>query len=1078
MQRRRDLDGGHGARSQKGMRAVASALSLAIAISGLVASPLASAPSASAAVGDITGECRETFTRPTGSVTWEGYDLSAPLIAYDDSISRSRSSRGALPSTVNLNAALGDPSLGDYQSLPGWLDLFDNDTIDLNEQPPPAERIGAKWVRGSGGNIDRDALARTDHGQVKSHADDYLEYTGNGNLDRDSFSYGFQTTRGRCSNEAEVTIEPVYGPIVVDDRFEVLPDEPHTVPASLGYAKGLVCLPGQNHCDNLLRNDANKSRTDWDIWRVRGCTSCPMIEPGLTMRTSHGMLTVNDAGGWTYDPDDGFEGIDTFYYAVVNRPRDNVWAEGPRLGIGRHTLEAVDPSALGRWYSDKAIETGDPRYYGPNPYPAAERLWAEVEIVVGDPPEPPAPVTAYLVPDFLRSAEDTVLDFRGTDLTGNDYSLENATMAVGAIVGDTLSHTNSSGDTVRTKRLAHGTLEAVYGKSWSGIPGVQTLRYTPDANYDGIDTFEYVPHSYRPEGDGVWTLQRSYEDQPVLVTIDNRPRNDAPTAVDDVGTVSAHAVTRIPVLDNDVDEDENLDATSLQLDPACDAVCQRLLDAVGEWEIVEGKVVLTPQPRAPAGVVRFPYRVADAEGLTDTAVLEVTIVRAPSVDDAYATDEDVVLEVPAPGVFENDFEPVGDGSVAVVTEPAHGELVLEQDGSFTYLSDLDYNGDDSFVYRRDGDDATVRIDVRPVADAPRVFVPDCEPGPGGLCPIGDPLVADEGGSISLEGVIYEPDESPGSGTLHVDWGDGTTTQISYPCDDADPDCGVGSTPTYPCVFFPNCGYPGGPFAEQHFFALDHTYADDGALAGDEYEVTVTATDDTGEFSSTIVTPVVRNLAPLVEASVSCPDPGCEVQPHEEVTLDVAVSDPGSLFGVVEVDWGDGSTQTVDLVCDDGSSCSDVSLGHVYELPVVENESRTIEVTVTETDGTSSSVELNVVLIGPERTRLAAESVSMRPAGRDVAVTVQARLSTLPDDVPVEGRSVSFWTAGGDPICSGVTDRDGVARCEGIVSKDKRTRDGDFEARFSGEELLLPSSSTATLVECRSRSGRPVGCGGN
>jgi len=136
------------------------------------------------------------------------------------------------------------------------------------------------------------------------------------------------------------------------------------------------------------------------------------------------------------------------------------------------------------------------------------------------------------------------------------------------------------------------------------------------------------------------------------------------------------------------------------------------------------------------------------------------------------------------------------------------------------------------------------------------------------------------------------------------------------------------------------------------------------------------------------------------------------------------------------------------------------------------------VTVTETDGTSSSVELNVVLIGPERTRLAAESVSMRPAGRDVAVTVQARLSTLPDDVPVEGRSVSFWTAGGDPICSGVTDRDGVARCEGIVSKDKRTRDGDFEARFSGEELLLPSSSTATLVECRSRSGRPVGCGGN
>ncbi|MEO2104412.1 MAG: cupredoxin domain-containing protein, partial [Actinomycetota bacterium] len=91
-----------------------------------------------------------------------------------------------------------------------------------------------------------------------------------------------------------------------------------------------------------------------------------------------------------------------------------------------------------------------------------------------------------------------------------------------------------------------------------------------------------------------------------------------------------------------------------------------------------------------------------------------------------------------------------------------------------------------------------------------------------------------------------------------------------------------------------CRFHGSPDAGQRGFL---TVYEEGAEAPEPQVpptaefTTVTATDDTGEFSSTIVTPVVRNLAPLVEASVSCPDPGCEVQPHEEVTLDVAVSDP-------------------------------------------------------------------------------------------------------------------------------------------------------------------------------------------
>ena len=90
-------------------------------------------------------------------------------------------------------------------------------------------------------------------------------------------------------------------------------------------------------------------------------------------------------------------------------------------------------------------------------------------------------------------------------------------------------------------------------------------------------------------------------------------------------------------------------------------------------------------------------------------------------DDAYDVEEDGSVTF---NPLLNDSDPDGDTlTLDSASDPAHGTITDNGDGTYTYTPDPDYNGPDSVTYTiSDGnggtDTATVTFNVTPVNDAP------------------------------------------------------------------------------------------------------------------------------------------------------------------------------------------------------------------------------------------------------------------------------------------------------------------------------------------------------------------------
>ena len=127
------------------------------------------------------------------------------------------------------------------------------------------------------------------------------------------------------------------------------------------------------------------------------------------------------------------------------------------------------------------------------------------------------------------------------------------------------------------------------------------------------------------------------------------------------------------------------------------------------------------------GTDSFTYKANDGSFDSNVATVTITVGRPPVANnDSYTTSENTALTINAPGVLANDTDPQGNPLTAVlVAGPAHGSLTLNGDGSFSYTPAQRYYGTDSFTYQaNDGsfnsNVANVTITVKAVNEPPVV----------------------------------------------------------------------------------------------------------------------------------------------------------------------------------------------------------------------------------------------------------------------------------------------------------------------------------------------------------------------
>jgi VCBS repeat-containing protein len=257
-------------------------------------------------------------------------------------------------------------------------------------------------------------------------------------------------------------------------------------------------------------------------------------------------------------------------------------------------------------------------------------------------------------------------------------------------VGDSLSHVKIT------------SLESVGDLTWDGNP-VQVDDEIPVADITaGLLVFTPQPDDFGiPYDSFEFEVKDGYEYSVLAytMTIDVISDNDPPVADDDFYSTDEDTPLNVVapgVLGNDSDFDGPSALTASLVGDVSHGVLDLYSD--GSFDYVPSGDWF--------GIDSFTYQAFDGEDYSNTAVVTITVnsVNDPPLvnDDTYGTSEDTQLNVPAPGVLDNDMDSDGPQvlTASLVNDVSNGTLNLYSDGSFNYTTDLECHGVDSFAYQK------------------------------------------------------------------------------------------------------------------------------------------------------------------------------------------------------------------------------------------------------------------------------------------------------------------------------------------------------------------------------------------
>jgi gliding motility-associated-like protein len=523
------------------------------------------------------------------------------------------------------------------------------------------------------------------------------------------------------------TYTPVTGFVGVDSFTYVICDD--GVPSLCDTATVYITVIGEPTDSNdapIANNDVYITFVNTPIAGSVGNNDFDVDGDSLTFTvinpTNNGSLngTFNPTTGtFTYTPDSGFIGIDTFFYTacdplglcdtamvVIEVLSDNNGNDNdPPYAADDAFITDMNTVVIGNILPNDSDPNGDSIVV--NTIPITQPINGGTVTIAPDGTMIYTPLANYVGPDqFTYSICDTlglcdtatvyitILPVP-TPITNNPPVAVldiNMTFVDIAVSGSVLTNDfDIDGDSIFVTVMPLDTTQNG-GLTWLGNGG---YIYTPNAGFTGLDSFTYIICD-----NGTPSLCDTTTVYITVLPLPNTGVNNAPIANNDVGVTPVNMPINGDVSNNDFDPDFDPLTFTLLTNPTNGTL-------TGTFDPIAGTFTYTPDSNY-IGLDTFYYVACDGgtPALCDTAMVVITVIpdldttgndRPFAGDDAFITNVDVPVNN---FLFPNDYDPNGDSfTVTTASSPGNGVVTVDPlTGEFIYTPNAGYSGSDQFTY--------------------------------------------------------------------------------------------------------------------------------------------------------------------------------------------------------------------------------------------------------------------------------------------------------------------------------------------------------------------------------------------
>ncbi|MDR0777340.1 MAG: tandem-95 repeat protein, partial [Azonexus sp.] len=408
---------------------------------------------------------------------------------------------------------------------------------------------------------------------------------------------------------------------------------------------------------------------------------------------THGTLTLEDDGSFTYTPEADYHGTDSFTYQLVDEQ-----GRVSNTATVTFTINPINDAPIAPPDHSATVVAGESHTFDPlagatdiDGDPLTVQWVTQPEhgtltdngdgtwTYTADADYTGADTITWRVSDGQAESANTctltltvTLDAVNTAPAANDASVsldEDSELLIDLIAWAS----DADGDALQTVIITqpeHGTLVQQHDGCW---------LYTPEPDFFGPDSFTYRVNDGQADSNIA------------TVTLTVHPVNDAPVAADMALALDEDEELHIDLLANATDVDGDTLTAQIVTGPMHGTLTEN----------ADGSFTYTPEPDF-NGNDSFTWRANDGQADSNIATVSLTVHPvndapvAPADRSATVIAGESVTFDPLAGASDVDGDPL---TVQWVTQPEHGTLTDNGDGTWTYTADADYAGTDTLSWR-------------------------------------------------------------------------------------------------------------------------------------------------------------------------------------------------------------------------------------------------------------------------------------------------------------------------------------------------------------------------------------------